>query len=106
MSSLGAFREGRHVNQGLSLRFGFCFAKTLSGGLLHMVSPEGGHQGLGSCCSFLSSYSPPAWGTASALSVLPSTSVKCQNKSICKGNRLSLECDGQEKSSLGHSQKS
>lgn len=42
---------------------------------------------------------PRAW--PAQCSVLLSTSVKCQNKSICKGNRLSLECDGRENSPLG-----
>lgn len=42
---------------------------------------------------------PEAW--PAHCSVLPSMSVKCQNKSICKGNRLSLEYDGWEKPPLG-----
>lgn len=53
-------------NQGLSLRYGFCFAKTLSGGS-NRASLEGECQGLDGCCSFLSSYGPPAQGTASTL---------------------------------------
>lgn len=52
--------EDRHFNQGLSLRYGFCFSEILSGGSLHAASPEGDCWGLDSCCSFLSSYGPPA----------------------------------------------
>lgn len=54
------------------------FAETLSGGLLDMVSLEGEGQGPDNCCSFLSSYGPPARARPAHRSVLPSTSVKCQ----------------------------
>lgn len=91
-----AFREDRHFNQGLSLRYGFCFSKTLSGGSFHAARPEGERCGLDGCCSFLSSYGqrPEAW--PAHCSGLPSPSVKCQSRSTCKGNKPSSGPGGQE----------
>lgn len=70
-------------NQGLSLRYGFGFAKTLSGGS-NRASPEGECQGLDGCCSFLSSYGPPAQGTASTVLCCPPLQSSVKTKASAK----------------------
>lgn len=95
-------QRGQTLQPGLSLRYSLCFSRTLR--VAHTCSqPRGRTLGPGWLLFFsvcLAMVHQPEARPAHC-SGLSSTSVKCQSKSICKGNRPSLESGGWEKPPLG-----